>query len=85
MPKLTYSGEPSRNKPLVWLHRQVRTPLFSQAARHEAGFLLRRLQRGESLGMPNARPMPSIGRRCQELRIDDGDAAWRIIYRVDHA
>jgi phage-related protein len=28
--------------------------------------------------------MPSIGRRCHELRIQDADATWRVIYRVDH-
>ena len=33
--------------------------------------------------MPQSRPMPSIGRRCHELRITDGDLIWRIVYRVD--
>jgi len=27
--------------------------------------------------------MPSIGRRCHELRIVDETATWRIIYRTD--
>ena len=45
--------------------------------------LLRRLQRGESLRLPQSRPMPSIGRRCHELRITDEDATWRIVYRID--
>ncbi len=27
--------------------------------------------------------MPSIGRRCHELRINDQDVTWRIIYRPD--
>jgi phage-related protein len=27
--------------------------------------------------------MPSIGPRCHELRINDADATWRIIYRID--
>ena len=27
--------------------------------------------------------MPSIGRRCHELRINDDNVAWRIIYRTD--
>jgi len=27
--------------------------------------------------------MPSIGRRCHELRVPDRTQAWRIIYRVD--
>lgn len=27
--------------------------------------------------------MPAIGARCHELRIQDADVTWRIIYRVD--
>ena len=45
--------------------------------------MLRRLQAGESLGMPHSRPMSTIGARCHELRIIDTDATWRIIYRID--
>ena len=45
--------------------------------------LLRRLQRGESLGLPHSRPLPAVGRRCHELRIIDEDATWRIVYRID--
>jgi phage-related protein len=71
------------NKPLVWLHGEVTTPPLSAAARVETGVLLRRLQRGESLGMPHSRPMPSIGPRCHELRIVDENATWRVMYRVD--
>jgi len=67
----------------MWLHGEVRTPPLSAAARNEAGVLLRRLQRGESLRLPQSRPMPSIGRRCHELRITDEDATWRIVYRID--
>jgi phage-related protein len=70
-------------KPLVWLHGEVKTPPLSPAARLETGFLLRKLQQGERLGMPWSRPMPSIGKRCHELRINDGDRTWRIVYRVD--
>lgn len=72
-----------RDKPLVWLRGDVKTPPFSAAARLEAGILLRRLQRGEALRMPHARPMPGIGRRCHELRIPDEGKTWRIIYRLD--
>lgn len=27
--------------------------------------------------------MPSIGKSCHELRINDVDGTWRIIYRID--
>jgi phage-related protein len=71
------------DKPLVWLHGEVKTPPFSSAARVEAGVLLRRLQKGEMLSMPHSRPMPSIGAGCHELRIRDEDKTWRIVYRLD--
>lgn len=71
------------DKPLIWLHGEVKTPPFTLEARIEAGILLRRLQQGESLGMPQSRPMPSIGSGCHELRIRDIDCNWRIIYRID--
>ncbi len=70
------------NKPLVWLRGGVKTPPFGAAARVEAGFLLRRLQQGESLGLPHSRPMPTIGTRCHELRITDRTRSWRIMYHV---
>ncbi len=71
------------DKPLVWLHGQVKTPPFSRNARIEAGILLRLLQRGEFIEMPRSRPMPAVGVRCHELRIKDANVNWRIIYRVD--
>ena len=70
-------------KPLVWLKTEVKTPPFSKAARVEAGVLLRRLQRSESLGMPHSRPMPTVGTRCHELRVRDENRNWRIICRID--
>lgn len=72
-----------RDKPLAWLHGEVKTPPLSREARIETGFLLRRLQRGERLSMPQSRPMPSIGARCHELRINDADTTWRLVYRID--
>lgn len=72
-----------KDKPLVWLKGEVKTPPFSSNARIEAGILLRRLQQGEMIGLPNSRPMPSIGKRCHELRVVDENVTWRILYRVD--
>lgn len=72
-----------KDKPLAWLHGEVQTPPLSQAARIEAGYLLRELQRGKGLGMPHSRPMPAIGTRCHELRVVDERETWRIVYRVD--
>jgi phage-related protein len=71
------------DKPLVWLHGEVKTPPFTKEARLEAGLLLRRLQKGEKIALPHSRPMQSIGARCHELRINDEDSIWRIMYRID--
>jgi phage-related protein len=71
------------DKPLVWLHGEVKSPPLSSDARVEAGFLLRRLQRGDQVEMPHSRPMPRIGPRCHELRINDVGQAWRTVYRTD--
>jgi len=49
----------------------------------EAGYLLRRLQQGEKLDLPHSRAMAEIGQRCHELRINDKNITWRIIYRID--
>jgi phage-related protein len=72
-----------KDKPLVWLKGEVKTPPFSSAGRIEAGFLLRKLQAGQNIGLPHSRPMPSIGLHCHELRIRDADRTWRIVYRID--
>jgi phage-related protein len=84
MSDLIFSGPSGRReKPVVWLHGEVRSPPFSAAARKEAGFLLGRLQRGGALALPQSRPMPAIGPRCHELRVRDAGHRWRIFYRVD--
>ncbi len=70
-------------KPLVWLRGEIKTPPFSKFARIEAGVLLRQLQLGTKLSLPHSRPMPSIGARCHELRINDEYTTWRIVYRID--
>lgn len=66
----TRTGDTSvRDKPLVWMHGAITTPPLSKGARIEAGYLLRKLQQGESLDLPHSRRMPSIGQRCHELRV----------------
>ena len=71
-----------QDKPLVWKHGEITTPPFSANARIEAGYLLRQIQKGIKLSLPQSRPMPSIGTRCHELRINDENLTWRIIYRI---
>ena len=61
----------SQDKVLIWFAGEVKTPPFSSEVSIEAGYLLRLLQKGESLSMPQSCPMPSIGKGCHELRIND--------------
>jgi phage-related protein len=70
------------DRPLVWLHGEIRSPPFSTDARIEAGELLRRLQRRETLALPHSRPMPIVGPGCHELRIVDAEVSWRIVYHL---
>ena len=72
------------DKPLVWLHGEVKSPPFSPEARIEAGYLLRRLQMGELIGMPYVRPMPEIALRCYEVRVRDRQHIWRLVVRIDN-
>ena len=72
-----------QEKPLVWLHGEVASPLLSPVGCAKMGHLLRRLQRGESLGLPESRPLPVVGPRCHELRLVDEGSNWRLVYRID--
>jgi len=53
------------------------------AARIETGYLIRLIQSGIMLSMPHSRPMPSVGKRVHELRINDEKVTWRFFYRID--
>lgn len=82
-PEESKSDEPASEKVALFLTSTFKEPPFTRSGRLEAGVLLGRLQKGESLSMPVSRPMPSIGPRCHELRVRDGEHNWRIVYRID--
>ena len=48
------------------------------------GFLLRQLQEGDKLSLPQSRPMPVIGNGCHELRVIDRNRTWRLFYFLDN-
>lgn len=75
--------ERKERKPVAWLHGEIKTPPFSEEGRKEAGDLLRLLQEGEKLRMPQVEPLPIVGPRCGALRIRDQEHNWRILYRLD--
>jgi phage-related protein len=43
---------------------------------------LTRLQKGESVGMPDARPMPNIGAGASEIRIGERSGQYSAIYAI---
>ena len=72
-----------KDKVLVWLKTEIKTPPFSKEARIEAGYLLRLLQQGHNLSMPQSKKISDLCSRCYMLRIKDKDTWYRIIYRID--
>jgi len=64
------------DKPLVWMHGEITTPPFSENAGIEVGYLLRQLQKGMTLSLPQSRPMPSVATSCHELRRNDADLRY---------
>ena len=48
----------------------------------ELGSVLTRLQKGESIGMPDVRPMPDIGPQASEIRIRDSSGSYRALYAI---
>src|SRR5260370_40422488 len=65
-------AEKTTPKPLAWLHGEIKTPPFTEEGRKLAGYLLRLLQQGAKLRMPQAEALPPVGPRCGALRIRDG-------------
>lgn len=53
---------------------------FPEDVRRELGKAIFDLQRGEVLGMPLSRPMPSIASGAAELRIRDRSGTYRTFY-----
>ena len=51
---------------------------FPEDARHDAGYQLDRVQRGEQ--PDDFKPMPTIGKGVEEIRVRDDTGAYRVIY-----
>jgi phage-related protein len=57
---------------------------FPEGARHDAGYALDKVQRGDQ--PDDFKPMPAIGKGVEEIRVADRSGAYRVIYfarRVD--
>lgn len=56
---------------------------FPEDAQHDAGYQLEKVQRGEQ--PDDFKPMPSVGKGVEEIRISDESGAYRVIYLARRA
>ena len=56
---------------------------FPADAKHDAGFQLDRVQRGEQ--PDDFKPMPAIGKGVEEIRVRDDSGIFRVIYTARRA
>ena len=66
-------------KPVVFVGDSLkRLREFPEDARHDAGYQLDKVQRGRA--SDDFKPMPSIGKGVEEIRIWDDSGTYRVIY-----
>ena len=66
-------------KPVVFLGNSLKCLRnFPEDARHDAGYQLDKVQRGNP--PDDFKPMPSIGRGVEEIRVWDDSGTYRVIY-----
>lgn len=53
---------------------------FPEDIKKELGYLIYKLQIGDSLNMPHSKPMTSIKSGCHELRVKGSDGIFRVFY-----
>ena len=56
---------------------------FPADARHDAGFQLDKVQRGEQ--PDDFKPMPAIGKGVEEIRVRDDSGIFRVVYTARRA
>jgi phage-related protein len=56
---------------------------FPEDARHDAGFQLDKVQRGEQ--PDDFKALPAVGNGVEEIRVSDDSGAYRVIYVARHA
>jgi len=68
-------------KPAIF-HSAARETLrnFPPSVRRSVGKAIWELQKGVRLGMPLAKPMPSVAAGAEELRVKDASGAYRVFY-----
>ena len=73
-------------KLVIW-HPKAKQALteFPETVRKELGYLIFRLQLGESLGLPHSLPMKTLSQGAYELRVRGEDGIYRSFYYTKHA
>ncbi len=68
-------------KKVIW-HTKAREVIsaFPESVRQELGYLLFRMQNGETLGMPHSSPMKTVAVGASELRVRGADGIYRAFY-----
>ena len=69
----------------VYIHDSARKEIreWTVDAKKELGSILLRLQLGESIGMPDVRPMPSVSKGASEIRIKDRSGIYRAFFVIE--
>lgn len=66
---------------IIWNKKALKeVQRFPDVVKKEVGYLLFKLQKGESLAMPHSKPMPSVAKGCHEIRVKSEDGAYRVFY-----
>ena len=55
-----------------------RLRMFPEEVRHDTGYQLEKVQRGDA--PDDFKPIPSIGKGVEEIRVRDESGAYRVIY-----
>ena len=66
-------SDPARRTIHRWAYR----------VRKDLGDVLTKLQKGEPVGMPDVRPMPSVARGVSEIRIPTTSGSYRVFYVIE--
>jgi len=71
-------------RPVRFLGDSLKSPRdFPEEARHDAGYQLDKVQRGEQ--PDDFKPMAAIGKGVEEIRVADDTGAYRVVYVAGRA
>jgi len=72
-------------KHVVHIHDPARKEIHSwpTEAKKDLGAVLTQLQFGETVGMPDVRPMPSIAKGASEIRLKDQSGIYRVFFIIE--